>query len=106
LHHCKVDVKHADLPLEVRLTTTIKELDITHKLGMGVDDVRDALTRERLLTEAALDVVQDFLMCRIRLIENVLERKIRRAKAVAEMLSKYPTTVCSQVCQQSNVNGE
>ena len=29
---------------------------------MGVDDVRNALTRERLFTETALDVDQDLLV--------------------------------------------
>ena len=68
-----------------------------HELWMGVDNIRDALTRERLVTEAALDIHQNFLVRRVRIVENVLERKIRCAEAVAEMLRKNPATVCGLV---------
>ena len=70
---------------------------MTHDIGMGVDDVRNALTRERLFTETALDVDQDFLVGRIRLVEDVLEREIRRAEAITEMLGEDPAGVCSHV---------
>jgi hypothetical protein len=61
--------------------------------------VRNALTRERLFTETVLDVVQDLLVGRVRLVEDVPEREIRRAEAITEMLREDPTavSVCSQV---------
>ena len=62
-----------------------------------MDDVCNALTREGLLTETALDVDQHFLMRGVRLVENVLEREIRRAEAVAEVLREDPAAVCSHV---------
>jgi len=71
----------------------VRKALLAHKLGVGMDNVRDALTREGLFTEAALDIHQNFLVRRVSLVENVLERKIRRAEAVAEMLSKDPATV-------------
>lgn len=70
---------------------------MTHELGMGVNDVRDTLARERLFTETALDIAQDLLVRRIRLVQNIFEREIRRAKAVAEMLCEDPAAVCSHV---------
>jgi hypothetical protein len=47
-----------------------------HELWVGVDNVCDALARECLFTEAALDIHQNFLVCRVGLVENILERKI------------------------------
>jgi len=73
---------------------------------VGVDNVRDALTRERLFTEAALNIHQNFLVRRVRLVENVLERKIRWAEAVAEMLRKDPATVCGLVRKECTTGGE
>jgi hypothetical protein len=70
---------------------------MTHDFRMGVDDVRNALTRESLFTETALDVDQDLLMGRVRLVEDVLEREIRRAEAVTEMLGEDPAAVYSHV---------
>jgi len=43
---------------------------------MGVDNVRNALAREGLFTETALDIVQDFLVRRVRVVEYILERQI------------------------------
>jgi hypothetical protein len=64
---------------------------------MGVNDVRNTLARERFFAETALDIVQDFLVRRIRLVQNVLEGEIRRAKTVAEMLCEDPAAVCRHV---------
>ena len=77
-----------------------------HELWVGVDNVCDALTRERLFTEAALDVHQNFLVRWVRLVENVLERKIRCAEAVAEMLRKDPPTVCGPVSKNVPRDGK
>jgi hypothetical protein len=41
-----------------------------------MDGICNALTREHLFTETVLDVVQDLLMGRVRLVENILEHKI------------------------------
>jgi hypothetical protein len=76
-----------------------------YELWVGVDNVRDALTRERLFTEAALDIHQNFLMRRVRFVESVLERKIRWTKAVAEMLRKDPARVCGLVRKESTNEG-
>jgi hypothetical protein len=70
---------------------------MTHDIRMGVDDVRNALTRERLFTEAALDVDQDLLVGRVRLVENVFECEIRGAETITEMLREDPARVCSHV---------
>jgi len=70
---------------------------MTHDFGMGVNDVRDTLACECLFAETAFDIVQDLLVRRIRLVKNVLERQIRRAETVAEMLREDPAGVCSHV---------
>ena len=62
---------------------------------MSVDDLLDALARERLLPEAALDVVEDARVSGVRLVQEVLEREVRLPKPVTEMLRKDPATVCA-----------
>ncbi len=71
----------------------VRKALLVHKLGVGMDNVHDALAREDLFTEAALDTHQNFPVRRVSLVENVLERKIRRSEAVAEILRKGPATV-------------
>ena len=65
----------------------------THKLRVGMDHVGDTLTCETLLTETSFDIIQNFGVSGIRLIEDILEGEIRGAEAVAEMLRKDPATV-------------
>ena len=60
---------------------------------MAVDDLRDALAREGLLPEAALDVVEHARVRRVRLVEDVLEREVRLPEPVTEVLRKYPPAV-------------
>ena len=60
---------------------------------MGVNNLCDALTREGLFTEAAFDIHQNFLVCWVCLVKNVLECRVRCAETVAEMLGKDPATV-------------
>jgi hypothetical protein len=38
---------------------------MTYDIRMGMDDVRNAFTRERLFTETALDVAQNLLVGRV-----------------------------------------
>ena len=64
---------------------------------MRVYDLLDALARERLLPEAALDVVEHARVGRVRLVEDVLEREVRLPEPVAEVLSENPAAVCDSV---------
>lgn len=64
---------------------------------MGVNDLCNAFTSESLFPESPLDVVEDLGMCRVRLIEGILEVEVRGPKAVAEVLCKYPATVLGMV---------
>jgi hypothetical protein len=59
-----------------------------------VNSFGNTLARKGLFTKTALDVVQNLRMSRVRLVKNVLQRKIRCAETVAEMLCKNPTTIC------------
>lgn len=58
-----------------------------------MDDLRDTLTREGLLPEPPLDVVEHLRMRRVRLVEQVLQREVRRAEAVAKVLGEDPAAV-------------
>ena len=60
-----------------------------------MDDLSDALTREGLLSEADLDVVEDLSVRRVGLVQNVLEREICRSKPVTKVLCKDPSAVYS-----------
>ena len=60
---------------------------------MAVDDLRDALAREGLLPEAALDVVEHARVRRVRLVEDVLEREVRLPEPVTEVLREDPPAV-------------
>ena len=62
---------------------------------MAMDDLGDALAREGLLPEPALDVVEHARMCRIGLVEDVLEREVRLPQPITEVLRKDPSTICS-----------
>lgn len=76
MHHREIDVEHA------------------HELRVGVDHLGDALARERLLAEAALDVVQHLGVLRVLLVEQAAEREVRRPEPVAEVLREDPAAVC------------
>ena len=60
-----------------------------------MDDLCDTFTGESLLSEAPLDVVQNFGVRRIILVQDVLELEVRGTKPVAEVLSENPTAVCT-----------
>ena len=70
---------------------------------MAMDDLGDALAREGLLPEPALDVVEHARMCRVGLVEDVLEREVRLPQPVTEVLGKDPSTVCN-ADQSEHVN--
>ena len=65
----------------------------TDQIRMGVDDFFDALARERLLPEVALDIVEDAHVGRVRLDEDVLRCKLCLPEPVTEVLHKYPVAV-------------
>ena len=60
---------------------------------MRVDSLGDTLSREGLLAESALDVIEHFRMRRIGLVQNVAQCEVRGPEAVTEVLGKDPTTV-------------
>ena len=62
---------------------------------MAVDDFGDALAREGLLPEPALDIVEHARMCRVGLVEDVLEGEVRLPQPITEVLGKDPSTVCN-----------
>ena len=64
---------------------------------MAVDDLCDALARERLFPEPALDVIENARVRRVRLVEDVLERQVRLAQPVTEVLCEDPSTVCHEI---------
>lgn len=64
-----------------------------HEFGVRVDDLCDTFTSESLFPEAPLDVIQYLRVCRVGLVQQILQRKIRRTKPVAEMLREDPSAV-------------
>ena len=74
-----------------------------YQLGVAVDDLRDALAREGLLPESALDVVEHARMCRVGLVEDVLESEIGLAQSVTEVLGEDPSAVCASRSEQAIV---
>ncbi|KAH8114627.1 hypothetical protein DFH11DRAFT_1543891 [Phellopilus nigrolimitatus] len=66
---------------------------MAHERGVRGDEVHDALAREGLLAEAALDVVEDLCMGGVRGVERVAQREVRGAEAVAEVLREGPAGV-------------
>lgn len=59
-----------------------------------MDDLCDTLARKCLLAEAALDVIEDFSMDRVVLVQDVLEMKVCCPQAVTEVLCKDPPAIC------------
>jgi hypothetical protein len=66
---------------------------MTYKVGMSMDDLGDTFSSEGFLAETALDVIEHLSVRCFGLVQHVLELEIRRTEPVAEMLSKYPTTI-------------
>jgi len=62
-----------------------------------MDDLRDTLPRESLLSEAAFDIVEHLGMSSVVLVQDVLELQICRAKTVAKVLRENPPAICGYV---------
>lgn len=60
---------------------------------MSMDCLSDTLPSESFFTEPPLDVVQDLRMRGISFIQHILELQVGRAKTIAEVLGKDPTTI-------------
>ena len=76
----------------------------TNQVCVSVNDLLDALAHERLLPEAAFDVVQDARVGGVRLIQEVLECKARLTKPVIEVLREEPVTVCASLSERISHN--
>ena len=63
----------------------------THKLRVGFNHFGDTLASESFLEETLFDVVQNFGMSRVRLIEDVFESEIRGAKVVYRDVAQRPS---------------
>lgn len=70
---------------------------------MSEDDIHNALTSIRLLTEPGLDIVQDFRMGRLAFVENGLELMVGPSKSVAEVLGKDPSAIWDNTLQSVTV---
>ena len=62
-----------------------------------MDDLCDTLSRESLLPEPPLDVIEDLGVRRVGLVQDVLEAEIRLPKAITEVLRENPSTI--RVCR-------
>jgi len=71
------------------------EVHIEHadEVGLSEDSFLNALSGECLLTEATLDVVENFSVGCVGLVENSAESEVGRAETVAEVLSEDPAGV-------------
>ena len=67
--------------------------DKTYQIRVRMNDLRYTLTSKGLLTESTLDIVEDFGVRSIRLVQEILEGEIGCAESIAEMLSKDPAAV-------------
>ena len=79
------------------MSEILRETDrcYTDQFGMVVDSFLNAFSSESLFPETSLDVVKDFGMHRIVLIENVLQLEIRRSQTITEVLCEYPSAICT-----------
>lgn len=64
-----------------------------YQFRVGMDNLLDALSCKSLLTESPLNIIEDFSMNWVGLIQYVLELVVCLAETIAEVLSKYPTTI-------------
>lgn len=103
MFHRKVDVQQSNLMCRLAVSSEPSAVppDCTYQIRMGKDDIHNALTGVSLLTEASLDIVQDFGMSRVALVENGLELMVSRSKSVAEMLGEDPSTIYDSASQVS-----
>jgi hypothetical protein len=71
----------------------IKSRAKTHQLRVRLNNIRDTLTGEGLLAEAALNIVEHLCMIRVRFVQDILEPDIRRPEAVTEVLREDPAAI-------------
>lgn len=64
-----------------------------HKLRVSLDDLENALTGKGFLPELGADVLQNGLMRVVVLVQEVLERQVRRAQTVEEVLTEDPAAI-------------
>jgi hypothetical protein len=69
----------------------IGETKQTNDLGVALERFEDRRTGERLLTEAGTNIGKNSSLDSVGLVEDVLERGIRRTKAVQKVLSEDPS---------------
>jgi NADH/NAD ratio-sensing transcriptional regulator Rex len=66
----------------------------SNEIWVSMNNLGDALSSKRLFPKPPFDVVQNFSVGRVVLIENVLQLQISRPKTIAEMLRENPTAIC------------
>jgi hypothetical protein len=64
-----------------------------NNLRVGIKNSLDDLSSESFLPKSSLDVVQNFGVASVVLVEDILEVKIRRPETITEVLGEDPTTV-------------
>lgn len=65
----------------------------TYQVGMCVNNLSDTLSSERLLPEPPLDIVENFSVCGVVLVQDVFQAQVRLTKSVTEMLREYPSAI-------------
>lgn len=71
------------------------KVDIEHvnELGMRQDGLRNTLSSKRLLPESLLDLVENFGVSWVGLIQYTFERLVRWTETVTEVLCEDPSSV-------------
>jgi hypothetical protein len=96
VYHRKVDIQEPDLYQQsdnVRMMKYGDTQKVTNQFGVRMDDLRDALARERLLPESPFDIIQHLSVRRVVLVQHIPELEVCRAEAITEMLRKDPPAV-------------
>lgn len=94
MSHGERDVEEANLYIDksqfkVRNAANYKPYD----LRVALKGLKNRSTSEGLLTETGTNVGKDSSLCSIRLVEDVLERRVSGTEAVKEVLSEDPSRV-------------
>lgn len=58
-----------------------------------MNNLLNTLSRESLLTESPLDIIENLSVSCVGLIQHVSELEVCLAKPITEMLSEYPSTI-------------
>jgi hypothetical protein len=83
------------------------KVDIEHvnELRMRQDGLRDTLSSKRLLPESLLDLVENFGVSWVGLIEYTFERLVRWTETVTEVLCKDPSGIYKKGMRRECVYG-